>query len=63
MAEQILSKTLMVVVAIKRGPKKLITWWTKIDNGGLILEPFIIYVLTIILFQSVLQLLIENSCS
>ena len=61
--EEILSKTLIVVVAIKRGSKKLIIWWTKMDNGGLILEPFIIYVLTRILFQSILQLLIENSCS
>ena len=62
MAEQILLKTLMVIVVIKRGSKELTTW-TKIDNGRLILEPLIIYVLTRILFQSVLQLLIENSCS
>jgi hypothetical protein len=47
-----LSKTLMVVVAIKRGSKELTTWWTKIDSNGLILEPFIIYILTRILFQN-----------
>jgi len=52
MAEQMLSKTLVVVVAIKKGSKELTTWWTKVNSSGLILEPFITYVLTRILFQN-----------